>query len=64
MGLTSVLRMSDRGMAEQLTSRLVAIRAIIDLADDDDAREVAADELQVLGVKRQEIVAAMLDGPS
>jgi hypothetical protein len=56
--------MSDRGMAEQLTSRLVAIRAIIDLADDDDAREVAADELQVLGVKRQEIVAAMLDGPS
>ena len=51
-------------MPGQTATRLVAIRAIIDLADDEEARDIAADELLVLGVKRQEIVAAMLDGPS
>jgi hypothetical protein len=55
--------MNDRTSTKQVVSRLIAIRAIIDLAPDDEARDVAADELQVLGVHRQEIITAMLDSP-
>jgi len=62
MGLPAVLRMNDRTSTAKLIPRLMAIRAIIDLAGDEEARDVAADELQVLGVKRDEIIAAMLGG--
>jgi hypothetical protein len=64
MGLSSVLGMSDRTGTQELTSRLVAIRAIMELAQDDEARDIAMDELQVLGVKQLEIVTAMLDSPN
>jgi hypothetical protein len=63
VGLATALGSSERAVAGQV-SRLVAIRAIIDLAEDEEARDVAADELLVLGIKRQEIVAAMLDDPA
>jgi hypothetical protein len=64
MGISTVLGMRDRAGTEQLTSRLVAIRAIMELAQDDEARDIAMDELQVLGVKQLEIVTAMLDSPN
>jgi hypothetical protein len=64
MGISSVLGMSNRTGTERVTSRLVAIRAIMELAQDDESRDIAIDELQVLGVKQLEIVTAMLDGPN
>jgi hypothetical protein len=63
MGVATALRSKEPTLGAQVSSRLVAIRAIIDLAEDEEARDVAADELLVLGIKRQEIVAAMLDDP-
>ncbi|MGO8872288.1 MAG: hypothetical protein ACLQPH_12975 [Acidimicrobiales bacterium] len=61
MGLPTALRINDRSSTEQLIPRLVAIRAIIDLAGDEEARDLAAEGLRVLGVKHDEIIAAMLN---
>ena len=46
--------------ADQEASRLVAIRVIIDLADDDEVHDVVAEALLVLGASREELTAAML----
>jgi hypothetical protein len=43
--------------------RLAAIRAVIDLAEDDDDQEVAAEALLVLGASHMEIEAASF-GPA
>lgn len=43
--------------------RLAAIRAVIDLAGDDDDQEVAAEALLVLGASHTEIEAASF-GPA
>jgi hypothetical protein len=42
--------------------RLAAIRAIVDLAGDDEDHDVAADALLVLGASHHEIIAARLGG--
>jgi len=52
-----------RTLAEQATMRLAAIRAVIDLAGDDDDQEVAAEALLVLGASHTEIEAASF-GPA
>ncbi len=51
---------------DQEASRLVAIRAIVDLADDDEEiHDVVAEALLVLGASRAELTAAMLGtGPA
>jgi hypothetical protein len=54
----------SRKLADQEASRLVAIRALIELAEDDEDHEVAAEALLVLGASQHEIVAASLDGPN
>jgi hypothetical protein len=46
--------------ADQEASRLAAIRAIVDLAADDEDHDVAAEALLVLGASRQEMTAALL----
>jgi hypothetical protein len=46
--------------ADQEGSRLAAIRAIVELADDDEDHDVAAEALLVLGASQQEMYAAML----
>jgi hypothetical protein len=63
MGVATALRLKDRAPVDQTASRLTAIRAIIDLAEDDEDRAIATDELLVLGVSRQELTVAMFDGP-
>jgi hypothetical protein len=50
--------------ADQEASRLVAIRLIVDLADDDEVHDVVAQALLVLGASREEITAAMLGASS
>jgi hypothetical protein len=42
--------------------RLAAIRAIVDLAEDEEGHAVATEALLILGATRQEIAAATLDG--
>ncbi len=42
----------------QSAPRLAAIRAIVDLAEDDEDHDVAAEALLVLGASPQEIAAA------
>lgn len=42
--------------------RLAAIRAIVDLAANEEDHAVAAEALLILGASRQEIAAATLDG--
>jgi hypothetical protein len=49
-----------RRAADQEASRLAAIRAIVELADNDEDHDVAAEALLVLGASRQEMCAAML----
>ena len=63
MGVATALRLKDRAPADQMASRLTAIRAIIELAEDDEDRAIATDELLVLGVTRQELTVAMFDDP-
>jgi hypothetical protein len=63
MGVATALRLKDRTPADLMASRLTAIRAIIDLAGDDEDRDVATDELLVLGVSRQELTVALFDDP-
>jgi hypothetical protein len=46
--------------ADQEASRLVAIRVIVDLADDEEVNDVVAGALLVLGASREEQTAAML----
>lgn len=41
-------------------SRLVAIRAIVDLTDDEEIHDVVAEALLVLGASPEELTAAML----
>jgi hypothetical protein len=55
-------KQSARRAADQEGSRLAAIRAIVELADDDEDHDVAAEALLVLGASRQEMYAAMLGG--
>ena len=43
--------------------RLAAIRAIVDLAEDDEDHDVAAEALLVLGASPQEIAAATSGKP-
>ena len=63
MGVATALRLKDRAPVDQMASRLTAIRAIIDLAEDDEDRDIATDELLVLGVTRQELTVALFDDP-
>jgi hypothetical protein len=63
MGVATALRLKDRTPVDQTASRLTAIRAIIDLAGDDEDRDIATDELLVLGVTRQELTVAMFNDP-
>jgi hypothetical protein len=64
MGIATGLRMSGRVPAGQVTSRLAAIRAIVELAENEEDRDVAVDELLILGVSRQEVTVAMFDDPA
>lgn len=64
MGIATGLRFSDRASGAQVTSRLAAIRAIVELAGDEEDREAAVDELLILGVSRQELTVAMFDDPT
>jgi hypothetical protein len=41
--------------------RLAAIRAIVDLAEDDEDHDVATEALMILGASRHEIAAATLE---
>ncbi len=52
-----------RKPVDREATRLAAIRAIVDLAGDDEDQEVAAEALLILGASHQEISAATL-GPS
>jgi hypothetical protein len=61
MGITRLSRLLLVS-ADQEASRLVAIRAIIDLADDDEVHDVVTEALLVLGASREEITAATLAG--
>jgi hypothetical protein len=61
MGIATGLRFKDRASGAQVTSRLAAIRAIVELAEDEEDREAAVDELLILGVSRQEVIVAMFD---
>ena len=60
----SIRRLSRRlyVSADQEASRLVAIRTIVDLADDDEVHDVVAEALLVLGASQEELTAAMLGG--
>jgi hypothetical protein len=61
MGIITKGRSSPNKAAAQQASRLAAIRAIVDLADDDDENyDVAAAALVVLGASPNEICAATL----
>jgi hypothetical protein len=53
-------KQSAHRAADQEASRLAAIRAIVELADNDEDHDVAAEALLVLGASRQEMCAAML----
>jgi hypothetical protein len=64
MGIATGLRFRDRVSGHQVSSRLAAIRAIVELADDEEDRDVAVDELLILGVSRQELTVAMFDDPA
>jgi hypothetical protein len=64
MGIATGLRFSDRVSGDQVTSRLAAIRAIVELAENEEDRDVAVDELLILGVSRQEVTVAMFDDPA
>jgi hypothetical protein len=64
MGIATGLRFSDRVSARKVTSRLAAIRAIVELAENEEDRDVAVDELLILGVSRQELTVAMFDDPA
>lgn len=52
------------GSVDQKASRLVAIRAIVNLAaaEDDEIYDVVAEALKVLGGSQEELTAAMLGG--
>jgi hypothetical protein len=52
-----------RKPVDQEATRLAAIRAIVDLAGDDEDHDVAAEALLVLGASTQEIAAATLGAP-
>ena len=58
-------RTSQRGLRRRLlqseASRLTAIRAIVDVAGNEEDHDVVAEALLVLGASAQEITAAMLD---
>ena len=64
MGVATALRFNDRVSADQVASRLAAIRAIVELAENEEDRDVALDELLILGVSRQELTVAMFDDPT
>jgi hypothetical protein len=64
MGIATGLKFRDRVSGHQVSSRLAAIRAIVELADDEEDRDVAVDELLILGVSRQELTVAMFDDPA
>jgi hypothetical protein len=57
------IRGRSRKPAGQEATRLAAIRAIVDLAGDDEDHDVAADALLILGASHQEISAATLGPP-
>jgi hypothetical protein len=48
-------------MVRSEASRLIAIRAIVDVAGSEEDHDVVAEALLVLGASEQEITAAMLD---
>jgi hypothetical protein len=54
----------SNGSVDQKASRLVAIRAIVDLAEaeDDEIHDIVAEALLVLGASEEELTAAMLGG--
>ena len=54
----------SHGSVDQKASRLVAIRAIVNLAEaeDDETYDVVAEALIVLGASQEELTAAMLGG--
>jgi hypothetical protein len=64
MGVATALRFNDRVSADQVASRLAAIRTIVELAESEEDRDVALDELLILGVSRQELTVAMFDDPA
>jgi hypothetical protein len=62
MGSATRQRRHSSRASDQEASRLAAIRALIELAEDDEGVDVAAGALLVLGASRDEITAASLDG--
>jgi hypothetical protein len=61
MGVATALRFGER---VPTASRLAAIRNIVELAESDEDRDVAVDELLILGVSRDELTVAMFDDPA
>jgi hypothetical protein len=59
---TNRLRRRRYASADEEASRLVAIRVIVDLADNDEVHDVVAEALLVLGASREELTAATLGG--
>ncbi len=63
MGTATRSRAFSRRSTDRGASRLAAIRAVIELAGDDEDHDVAMDALMVLGATHHEIAAASLDAP-
>jgi hypothetical protein len=61
MGKNTTHRGISRRMVRSEASRLIAIRAIVDVAGNEEDHDVVAEALLVLGASEQEITAAMLD---
>ncbi len=61
MGSATRPRAFSRRSTDRGASRLAAIRAVIELADDVEDHDVAIDALMVLGASHHEIAAASLD---
>jgi len=61
MGVATALRFGDR---VPVASRLAAIRSIVELAESEEDRDVALDELLILGVSPEELTVAMFDDPA
>jgi hypothetical protein len=61
MGKSTGYRGLNRRMVRSEASRLIAIRAIVDVAGNEEYHDVVAEALLVLGASEQEITAAMLD---
>jgi hypothetical protein len=57
-------RVRHRRKSDQEAARLLAIKSVIDAAQDDEEREILTEALLVLGASEPEIFAATLGTPA